>query len=211
MSGNHTPHTPPPVDEEQTVSSLTFTLSYDIHTEQFNKEWMPFLETYEPWIFQFFMESGLPQPTAEAATADVVTAIFQSRNKSDVHPVRFRTRLFAITRDALNKFWKSSAGSRLVDGTPLHQCVSPLALENRLFEAYDVEFKAVAQKHVQASETDRDWNIFVRLTATDSLAEIANDLSLQQETITQIKDRVLNKLKQTIRSLDEKGIVDDES
>ncbi|MCO6456684.1 MAG: sigma-70 family RNA polymerase sigma factor [Pirellulaceae bacterium] len=203
-------HEPPAVHYTATSTTLLRNLrEYDC-PEQFEAAWRRFHQKYVAIIVRWCERRwGLEPEAADDVAAEVMIKVLRSIRQFHYRKDgSFRAWLFTVTRRAMIDYARSE---RRVPGgcgdVGLNELEARDDLLQRLQKEFDLELLAEARRRVAAEASVRDWGIFQALTEQGRPPQqVADELGLNRNHVDTIKDRVLRRLRQQIRELEEHGI-----
>ncbi len=172
--------------------------------------WTEFVDLYVPVIYGYARGQGLQDADALDLSQEVIRAVASSIGRLDYDPQRgaFRSWLFTIVRRKLANWRRSArnqpAGSGGEAQRLLEQCLAPPLLEEEWEAEWQRRVFAWACEQVRRGVTETTWQAFWR-TAVEGQdnAQVAADLGMSATAVYIARSRVLARLKQLVRSVQE--------
>ena len=171
--------------------------------------WREFVALYGPLIYNHARREGLQDADAADLSQDVLLAVAGAVGRLEYDPRRgaFRSWLFTVVRRKLAN-WRRAAKGRWRGGAPadsrrLEQCPEP-AEEAEWQAEWEERLYAWARERVHREVTEPTWQAFWR-TAIDGHPgkQVAEELGLSVGAVYRARSRVLARLKELIRSVQE--------
>lgn len=192
-------------DLPNTQPSLLVRLRYPCDREA----WERFVDLYAPLVYGFVRKRGLQDADAADLTQDVLRQVSVAAGKLEYDASRgsFRAWLFTVVRNRLTDFWRQDG--RHVHGTGdssnwrlLQDEVVAVNDSAEWDAAWRRQLFQTAAQQVQADFTESTWQAFW-LTAVDDRPgkEVAEQLNLSIAAVYLAKGRVMNRIKEQIRWL----------
>ena len=191
------------------------TLLFRIRDPGDGQAWESFSRIYTPLIFFFCRKRGLSEADSADIVQDVMTSIARSITRFTYDPDRgtFRSWLYTITRNRLNKHFTKSAKQPASIG---QSAVTRLADESDNDSAAEALWEDEYRKHlfkwaagqIEGEFQPQTWQAFWR-TAVDQAppAEVAVELDMRLGAIYTARSRVIARLREKIASVS--GDLDD--
>lgn len=170
--------------------------------------WREFVEIYGPLIQRFAMSRGATRDNAPDITQDVLRNVAKAMHAFEYDPEKgtFRSWLFTIIRREtirVAKKQKRPGGANTEDPSDLlNQVASPE--EGTLWETdYQRQLLRWAMGKIEHEFTEGAWMAFKRMALEDCTAEeVSKELSMAKGTVYVYKSRVLKRLLERVRSID---------
>ncbi len=174
--------------------------------------WSQFVEIYAPLVYGYARKCGLQDADAADVTQEVLRSVSRAAGKLEYDPQRgsFRGWLFTTVRNKLRNFLASRSIQEQGSGdTGQHKLLQEVpAPEEDHAAGWEQEYQqqvfawAIAQ--VRGSFQESTWQAFWR-TAVDGKSgkEVAKELGLTVAAVYLAKGRVMAKLKEQIRQVDD--------
>jgi RNA polymerase sigma factor (sigma-70 family) len=174
--------------------------------------WREFVDLYAPLIYGYVRKQGLQDADAADLSQEVLGAVAGAVNGLDYDPCRgaFRNWLFTVVRRKLSN-WRRAQRSRpdcSGHGTGadefLDQCPAPQAPEAEWEAQWERRLFAWACEQVCRDVSAVTWQAFWR-TFIDGQPgkQVAEDLGLSVAAVYLARRRVLTRLKELVRSVQE--------
>jgi RNA polymerase sigma-70 factor (ECF subfamily) len=173
--------------------------------------WREFVGLYTPLVYGYLRKQGLQDADAADLSQDVLRAVAGAVGRLEYDPQRgaFRNWLFTVVRRKLAN-WRAASVHRLQGtGDPatqqfLEQCPAPLAGE----ADWEIEWQQRAFdwacEEVRGDVSASTWQAFWRTAVDDQpIKQVAADLGLSAGAVYLARCRVLARLKELIRSVQE--------
>ncbi len=171
--------------------------------------WERFVDLYAPLVYGFVRKRGLQDADAADLTQDVLRQVSVAAGKLEYDASRgsFRAWLFTVVRNRITDFWRQDG--RHVHGTGdssnwrmLQDEVAAASDSAEWDAAWRRQLFQTAAQQVRADFTDSTWQAFW-LTAVDDRPgkEVAEQLNLSIAAVYLAKGRVMNRIKEQIRWL----------
>jgi RNA polymerase sigma-70 factor (ECF subfamily) len=175
--------------------------------------WQEFVELYAPLIYSYARKHGLQDADALDLCQEVLAAVAGAVGDLDYDPGRgsFRSWLLTIVWRRLSN-WRRAQRARPQgsgDGAThrlLEQCPTPGEEESEWQAGWDRRVFAWACAQVRRDVTEVTWRAFWR-TAVDGRPgkEVAAELGLSTAAVYLARSRVVARLKELVRSVQEPG------
>jgi RNA polymerase sigma-70 factor (ECF subfamily) len=174
--------------------------------------WSEFVEIYAPLIYGFTRKHGLQDADAADLTQDILRTVARTVNRLDYDPDRgsFRGWLFTVVRNRLRDF--HAGRKRHPQGTGDTGAVERLeaqpAPEDSLAQQWDQDYERQlfqwAAERVRQGVQDSTWQAFW-LTTVDGMGgkDVAHKLGMSVAAVYLAKSRVMARLKEEIRRLEQ--------
>ena len=173
--------------------------------------WKEFVELYAPLVYGYARRRGLQDADAADFTQDVLGALAGAIGRLDYDPRRgtFRGWLFTVVRRKLAD-WRAVQGNRIRgSGDPathefLEQCPTPKGAEAEWEAEWEERVFAWACEQVRGDVTEATWQAFWR-TAVEGQPgkQVADALGVSVAAVYHARSRVLARLKDLVRSVQE--------
>ena len=173
--------------------------------------WGEFVDLYAPLVYGYLRKQGLQDADAADLSQEVLGAVAGAVGRLEYDPRRgaFRNWLFTVVRRKLSN-WRAGQGSRARGSGDtatyrlLEQCPVPESVEAEWEAEWERRLFAWACEQVRRSVTDVTWQAFWR-TAVEGQAgkQVAADLGLTVAAVYLARSRVLARLKELVRSVQE--------
>lgn len=173
--------------------------------------WGQFVELYAPLVYRYARKQGLQDADAADLTQEVLGAVARAVGRLHYDPNRgaFRNWLFTIVRRKLSN-WRVAWANRACSSgdTGMHQRLEQLTAPGAGEPEWDAEWEqrlfSWACELVRRDVTEGTWQAFWR-TAVDGQPgkQVAADLGLSVAAVYLARSRVLARLKELIRSVEE--------
>ena len=168
--------------------------------------WAEFLDLYAPLVYGYAHKQGLQDADAADLTQDVLAAVAGAVGRLEYDPARgaFRNWLFTIVRRKLAN-WRRGQRNR-PDGSneTLEQCPAPQAGEAEWEAEWRERLFAWACEQVRRDVADVAWQAFARTALHGQpCKQVAADLDLNVAAVYLARSRVLARLKELVRSVQE--------
>lgn len=166
--------------------------------------WWSFVEDYEPFLRHMAIRQGVPPQHVGDTTQQVLIAIAGSVSgwKDDGQDASFRRWLCRVSRNVVIKFMsrqrRQTAGQGGTDAAMLiahHPGESDATLERQ----YEHELIVWAAGKVQSEFATNSWQAFwATMIDGQSVAEVAQSLSVSPGSIYMSRSRILRRIRETI-------------
>jgi RNA polymerase sigma-70 factor (ECF subfamily) len=172
--------------------------------------WQQFVALYAPLVYGYARRQGLQDADAADLSQDVLRAVVGAVGRLDYDPDRgtFRGWLFTVVRHKLSN-WRRAQQNRPDGGGPagpydVEQFPVPDPAEAEWDGEWERRVFAWACEQVRGDVRDVTWQAFWR-TAVDGqpAQEVADALGLSITRVYNARSRVLARLKEVIRSVEE--------
>jgi RNA polymerase sigma-70 factor (ECF subfamily) len=173
--------------------------------------WAQFVDLYVPLIYGYARKQGLQDADAADLSQEVLRAVTGAVGRLEYDPARgsFRNWLFTVVRHKLAS-WRAAPGNRVRGSGDsdthrlLEQCPAPDGSEGEWLAEWERRRFAWACEQVRRNVTDVTWQAFWR-TAVEGQPgkQVAADLGLSVAAVYLARSRVLARLKELIRSVQE--------
>jgi RNA polymerase sigma-70 factor (ECF subfamily) len=168
--------------------------------------WRQFVQVYAPLIYRFARNYRLQDADAADVTQEVLKAVARASKRLNYDPRRgsFRAWLFTVVRSKLCNF----LAARKLSGDPDAQAALDELPARQEEELWDLEYErrifAWAAEQVRGGFEESSWQAFWR-TAVEGKGgkEVAEQLGLSVGAVYIAKSRILARLKEQIRLLQE--------
>lgn len=172
--------------------------------------WTEFVDLYVPVIYGYARRQGLQDADARDLSQEVLRAVASSIGRLDYDPARgaFRSWLFTVVRRRLANWRRAernpARGSSVPGTERLEQCLAPPLVEAEWESEWQRRVFDWACDQVRRGVTEATWQAFW-LTAVEeqSSAQVAANLGLSTTAVYIARSRVLARLKQLVRSVQE--------
>jgi RNA polymerase sigma-70 factor (ECF subfamily) len=168
--------------------------------------WGQFVDLYAPLIYGYVRKQGLQDADAADLCQDVLAAVAGAVGRLDYDPARgaFRNWLFTVVRRKLAN-WRAAQrrSSSLSLSHGLEQCQAPDTEADWQAE-WDRRLFAWACEQIRPSVTAATWQAFWRTAFEDQPGKrVAADLGMSVAAVYLARSRVIARLKELIRSVEE--------
>jgi RNA polymerase sigma-70 factor (ECF subfamily) len=173
--------------------------------------WGQFVDLYAPLVYGYLRKQGLQDADAADLSQDVLTAVAGAVGRLDYDPARgaFRNWLFTVVRRKLAN-WRAAAANRTRGSgdSATHQLLverpAPDTLEAEWAAEWERRLTAWACEQIRQDVSPTTWQAFWR-TAVDGQPgkQVAADLGLSVAAVYHARSRVLARLKELVRSVQE--------
>jgi RNA polymerase sigma-70 factor (ECF subfamily) len=171
--------------------------------------WGQFVELYAPLVYGYARKQGLQDADAADLCQDVLAAVAGAVGRLNYDPDRgsFRNWLFTVVRNKL----ANRRAARVVSGTGdtathrlLDQCPASASAECDWQAEWDRRLFAWACEQVRPNVTAATWQAFWRTAFEDQPGKrVAADLGMTVAAVYLARSRVLARLKELVRSVEE--------
>jgi RNA polymerase sigma-70 factor (ECF subfamily) len=179
-----------------------------------HQAWKTFIEIYTPLIYGFCRKHGLQEADAADVAQEVMRGVAQAIGKFEYDPRqgKFRNWLLTVVRSKFHNFLAQRRRQPELAGETTLQ----LKLDRDATSAEEPEWENQYYRHIfhWAAERIRSefqestWLAFWRTAIEERDGkEVAESLGLSVGAVYVAKSRVLARLKEEIRSVDEDGVV----
>jgi RNA polymerase sigma factor (sigma-70 family) len=182
--------------------------------------WRQFVELYASVVYSFARRRGLQDADAADLMQEVFRAVASSAGRLDYDPARgsFRSWLYTVTRNKLYNFLDGRKRQITGSGdTGLQEMLEGRAANGADAAAlWDQEYErrvfAWAADQVKGEFQESTWQAF-RLTAVEgqSAKDAGRRLGMSPGAVYVAKSRVLARLKEQVRMLEDAGAVPEEA
>jgi len=172
--------------------------------------WEQFVEIYSPIIFGFCRNQGLQDADAADVCQEVLRAVAKAMQtfEYDRQRGKFRNWLLTVTRSKLSNFYSSTQRKQEPRGsTSIQRLVEsePSAAER---SSWDTEYHGRlfhwAAEQVRPFTQEATWQAFWRTAiAEEDASKVAADLNLSVGAVYVAKSRVLARLREKVREVEE--------
>jgi RNA polymerase sigma-70 factor (ECF subfamily) len=171
--------------------------------------WAEFVDLYAPLVYGYLRKQGLQDADAADLTQDALGGVAGSIGRLDYDPARgtFRSWLFTIVRRRLSN-WRRACRSRppVRDDPAARQVLEqwPAPAEADWEAQWQGRLFAWACGRVRRDVTDTTWQAFWRTFIDgEPSRQVAADLGLSVPAVYLARGRVLARLKDLVRSVEE--------
>jgi RNA polymerase sigma-70 factor (ECF subfamily) len=173
--------------------------------------WSQFVEVYAPLVYGFARKRGLQDADAADLTQDVMRAVASAARRLEYDPGRgsFRGWLFTVVRNKLRDFHdRRRRHAQGTGGTTAHELLAqqpdPAGEPAEWDREHERRLFAWAAERVRGDFQDSTWRAFW-LTAVEGRSgkEAAAELGLTVAAVYLARSRVLARLKEEVRQLQE--------
>jgi RNA polymerase sigma-70 factor (ECF subfamily) len=173
--------------------------------------WGEFIDLYAPLVYGFLRKQGLQDADAADLCQDVLSAVAGAVGRLEYDPAKgaFRNWLFTVVRRKLAN-WRKRQRSRpqSANDTATHQLLEQHAAPQVGEEEWDREWEerlfAWACEQVRRAVSDVTWQAFARTALHGQPGKrVAADLGLSVAAVYLARSRVLARLKELVRSVQE--------
>jgi RNA polymerase sigma-70 factor (ECF subfamily) len=173
--------------------------------------WKEFVELYAPLVYGYARRRGLQDADAADFTQDVLGSLAGTIGRLDYDPRRgtFRSWLFTVVRRKLSD-WRAAQGRRVRGSgdSATHELLERCQTPERPEAAWEAEWEervfAWACEQVRRDVTEATWQAFWR-TAVEGQPgkQVADALGVSVAAVYHARGRVLARLKELVRSVQE--------
>jgi RNA polymerase sigma factor (sigma-70 family) len=173
--------------------------------------WAQFVDLYAPLVYGYARKQGLQDADAADLTQEVLGTVAGAVDRLEYDPCKgaFRNWLFTIVRRKLSN-WRVAADRRARGSGDsatqelLEQCPAPQVITPDWETAWEQRLFAWACERARRDVSDTTWQAFWR-TAVDGIPgkQVAADLDLSVAAVYLARSRVLARLKELVRSVQE--------
>jgi RNA polymerase sigma-70 factor (ECF subfamily) len=173
--------------------------------------WSQFVDVYAPLVYGYARKQGLQDADAADLTQEVLRIVAAAIGRLEYDPARgaFRNWLFTVVRHKLAN-WRAAAHHRACGSGDtgmlqlLEQCPAPEAAEGAWEEEWRHRAFAWACEQVRRDVAETTWQAFWR-TAVEGQPgkEVAAGLGVSVAAVYLARSRVLARLKELVRSVQE--------
>jgi RNA polymerase sigma-70 factor (ECF subfamily) len=176
------------------------------------KAWSEFVEIYAPLVYGFACKHGLQDADAADLTQDVLRAVAGAAERFRYEPERgsFRGWLFTVVRNRLRNFLIHRRRHGQAPGGPANQqALDELpARENEAAQLWEQEYDRRlfdwAAQQVREDCQEKTWLAFWRTAIEGHKGQaVARDLGMTTAAVYLAKRRVMDRLKDYLRQLQE--------
>jgi RNA polymerase sigma-70 factor (ECF subfamily) len=173
--------------------------------------WRQFVDLYAPLVYGYARQQGLQDADAADLSQEVLVAVAGAVGRLQYDPSRgtFRSWLLTVVRHKLSN-WRRARRNRPPDSNEaegdslLEQCPAPEGEE----AAWEVEWEerlfAWACEQARRAVTDGTWQAFWRTAVENRPSQqVAAELGLSVAAVYRARSRVLARLKELVRSVQE--------
>jgi RNA polymerase sigma-70 factor (ECF subfamily) len=179
-----------------------------------DEAWRGFVDRYGPPLYRWCRGWRLQEADAQNVTQEVLLKLYQKLRSFTYNRAAgtFRAWLKTVAHHAWQDYLdaqrrlgaKGAACSGVVEA--LNAAPAGVDLAEALAAEFDLELLDEAKARVRLQVSDRDWLIFQELALHGrSGAEVAAEHGIAVATVFMIRSRVQQKLKDTVRALEEGG------
>jgi RNA polymerase sigma-70 factor (ECF subfamily) len=169
--------------------------------------WARFVEVYAPLIYGFVRKHRLQDADAADLTQDVLRAVATAADRLNYDPARgpFRGWLFTVVRNRIRTFLARRPRARgeaqaELDGLP-GAAEDPAAVWDR---EYERSLLAAAARQVRGEVAGSTWEAFWQTSFGDRRPrDVARDLGMTVAAVYMAKSRVVARLRELVRQLQE--------
>ncbi len=178
---------------------------------QDEKAWKEFVDLYTPLVYGYARKHGLQDSDAADLTQEVLGAVAGAVGRLDYDPQRgsFRNWLFTIVRHKLSDFCSAQRNRTRGSGDTdtqraLEQCPAPDGMEGEWESQWRQQVFTWACDQVRGEVTDTTWQAFWRTAvAGQPCKTVADDLGQSVTAVYIARSRVLGRLKELVRGVQE--------
>lgn len=172
--------------------------------------WAEFIDLYAPLVYGYGRKQGLQDADAADLSQEVLGAVAGAVGRLEYDPYRgsFRNWLFTVVRRKLSN-WRRSQRNRPGGGVPeadrlLEQCPVPEEEAAEWEAEWERRLFAWACEQIRRNVADSTWQAFWRTAIDDQPGkEVAADLGLSVAAVYLARSRILARLKELVRSVQE--------
>jgi RNA polymerase sigma-70 factor (ECF subfamily) len=174
--------------------------------------WEQFVEIYSPIVYGFCRNQGLQDADASDVCQEVLRAVTKAMEtfEYDRQRGKFRNWLLTVTRSKLSNFFNSRQRKHEPRGDTSLQRLLDSAPTPQEKKSWDTEYHGRlfhwAAEQVKPSIQETTWQAFWRTTIDEEDAlKVAAELHIGIGSVYTAKSRVLSRLKEKIREVDEEA------
>ncbi len=173
--------------------------------------WIEFVDLYATLVYNYARKQGLQDADSADLSQEVLCAVASAIGRLEYDPQRgaFRSWLFTIIRRKLAN-WRAARQRRILGSGNsdterlLEQCPAPDREEAVWEQEWQERLFAWACTQVRCDISEVTWQAFWRTTVADQPGkQVAEDLGLSVTAVYSARSRVLARLKELIRSVQE--------
>jgi RNA polymerase sigma factor (sigma-70 family) len=173
--------------------------------------WRQFIDLYAPLVYGYLRKQGLQDADAADLCQDVLGAVAGAAGRLEYDPARgaFRNWLFVIVRRKLANWREGQAQRAQGSGDTathelLHQFAAAEGVEAEWEAGWQRRLVDWACEEVRRTTSDATWQAFWRTAVEGQPGKrVAADLGLSVAAVYHARSRVLARLKELIRSVEE--------
>jgi RNA polymerase sigma factor (sigma-70 family) len=173
--------------------------------------WGQFVDLYAPLIYGYLRNQGLQDADAADLCQEALASVSGAVGRLDYDPARgaFRNWLFTVVRRKLLNWRAAREDKALASGDSgnqrlLEQCPAPAADDAEWQAEWERRLFAWACEQVRPSVTTATWQAFWRTAFEDQPGKrVAADLGITVAAVYLARGRVIARLKDIIKSVDE--------
>ena len=183
-----------------------------IRDERDEDSWSRFVELYAPVVYGFLRQRGLQDADAADLTQEVMASVATAIKAFDYKPESgsFRRWLFTVVQNRLRNFWQRDARRQSGTGdTHTYQVLLEHPDErNGAVDQWDREYETRLFNHaadqVRHNFQESTWQAFWRTAVMgEPSKQVGGDLKITMAAVRLAKARVLKRIKEQIRLLEE--------
>jgi len=173
--------------------------------------WTQFVDLYTPLVYGYARKRGLQDADAADLSQDVLSAVAGAVGRLEYDPKRgsFRNWLFTVVRRKLSN-WRAAQERRARGSgdTGTQRLLEACPVANGTDAEWEADWErrlfAWACEQVRPNVSDATWQAFWRTAVDDqSGKQVAADLGMSVAAVYLARSRVLARLKELIRSVQE--------
>ncbi len=176
------------------------------------RAWSQFVHLYGPLVYSYLRRQGLQDADVADLTQDVLRQISTAVKtfEYDPHQGTFRGWLFAAVRNRLRTFWQREAGRGQGEGgsaafEKLHAVPDDNPSASAEWDAaFERQLFLYAADIIRADFSETTWQAFWRTAVEGQTGrDVAQQLELTPAAVYLARSRVMQRLKEQVRSLAE--------
>ena len=172
--------------------------------------WSQFVEIYAPLVYGFYRRHGLQDADAADLTRDVLCAVAKTARDLDYDPRRgsFRGWLFTVAQNKLRNFVTRRDPRGQGTGNSDVQRILQEQPAREEQDSWDHEYEqrlfGWAADQVRRSVEESTWQAFWQTAVQGNKPSVvAKELGMTVANVYRAKNRVMNRLKEQVRQLEE--------
>jgi RNA polymerase sigma-70 factor (ECF subfamily) len=173
--------------------------------------WREFVDLYAPLVYGYLRKQSLQDADAADLSQDVLGAVAGAIGRLEYDPARgaFRNWLFTVVRRKLTDWRRArkvrrDAGNGTTTGRLLERWPAPGPEEAEWEADWEWRLFTWACEQVRPGVTDTTWQAFWRTAVEDQPGKwVAADLGLSVAAVYRARSRVLARLKEVVRNVQE--------
>ncbi|GAB5403200.1 MAG: sigma-70 family RNA polymerase sigma factor [Aureliella sp.] len=193
------------------ANTTRVSLIYRLRDHQDSEAWDAFVDLYGPLIYRFGRYKGMQDADSADLAQDVLREVAKAMTGFDYDPAigRFRNWLFLVTRRTLARRLRSKSRTPVAIGdTAFLKQLGDLP-EDSSDEQWELEYRRRlfqwALEEVKPEFNRKTWEAFRRTAiGSEKPAKVADELSMKVGTVYVSKNRVVRRIREKIRTVDER-------